>query len=205
MSQPIATVLERNLDYEPVPTSGDLDRPLVEALRLSTPTSVERLVARYGDRVHRLATRIPGNEQDAEEVAQDALWAVVRKIDTFRGYSAFGSWLYRIVANAAYEKLRMRRGRHADHLWDEGGPSLEARGVAGWRAHEDDPCRRIEWRRVLTSAINDLPVDYRTVLVLHDVEGWSSAEICRVLGLSAPAVKSRVRRARSRVRKRLRG
>src|SRR5258708_7825912 len=81
------------------------DRELVEALRLHEPTAAERLVATYGDRAYRLATGITGNAQDAEEVVQDVFWTVVRKIDTFRGESAFGSWLYRIVANEAYQKV----------------------------------------------------------------------------------------------------
>ena len=70
--------------------------------------ATEALVATYGDRVYRLAIRITGNSSDAEEVVQDALWAASRKIDTFRGTAAFGSWVYRITANAAYQK---RRGR----------------------------------------------------------------------------------------------
>jgi len=88
---------------------ADRDHGLVEALRLHEPTAAERLVATYGDRAYRLATGITGNAQDAEEVVQDVFWTAVRKIDTFRGESTFGSWLYRIVANAAYQKVRGRR------------------------------------------------------------------------------------------------
>src|SRR6266571_7001031 len=90
---------------------ADRDLDLVEALRLHEPTAAERLVATYGDRAYRLATGITGNGQDAEEVVQDACWSVVRKIDLFRGDSTFGSWFYRIVANAAYGKLRRRQNR----------------------------------------------------------------------------------------------
>src|SRR5262249_31353378 len=89
----------------------DRDAGLVERLRRQEPGAAEALVAAYGDRVYRLAIRITGNEQDAEEVMQDALWTAARKIDTFKGESAFGSWLYRITANAAYQKLRSRQGR----------------------------------------------------------------------------------------------
>src|SRR6266566_3327803 len=84
----------------------DPDAALVAQIRRGEAGAVEGLVGAYGDRVYRLAIRITGNASDAEEVAQDALWAVSRKIDTFRGTSAFGSWLYRITANAAYQKLR---------------------------------------------------------------------------------------------------
>src|SRR5213596_4422011 len=84
------------------------DQVLLAALRERLPTAAEALTATYGDRAYRLAVRITGNEQDAEEAVQDAFWSVVRKIDTFRGDSAFGSWVYRIVSNAAYEKIRRR-------------------------------------------------------------------------------------------------
>src|ERR687887_1916823 len=94
-------------------TRLDHDQDLLTALREREPTAAEALITAYGDRAYRLAVRITGNEQDAEETVQDAFWSVIRKIDTFRGNSAFGSWLYRIVANAAYQKLRNRqRSRH---------------------------------------------------------------------------------------------
>jgi DNA-directed RNA polymerase specialized sigma24 family protein len=91
-----------HMTLEPKPTAGavqercaDRDRELVEALRLHKPIAAELLVATYGDRAYRLARGITGNAQDAEEVVQDVIWTVVRKIDTFRGESAFGSWVYR--------------------------------------------------------------------------------------------------------------
>ena len=89
----------------------DADAGLVEALRREDPEAAEQLVERFGDRVYRLALRITGSKEDAEEAAQDALWTAARKIGTFKGESAFGSWLYRITANAAYQKLRTRRGK----------------------------------------------------------------------------------------------
>jgi len=87
-------------------TRVDPDGALVAALRRGDPTAAEDLVAAYGNRAYRLAWRITGSAQDAEEAVQDAFLSVTRKIDTFRGESAFGSWLYRIVANAAYQRCR---------------------------------------------------------------------------------------------------
>lgn len=84
----------------------DADLELVEPLRRGEASATERLVARYGDLAYRLAIRLCGREEDAEEVVQDAFWAVIRKVDTFRGEAAFGSWFYRIVANAAILKVR---------------------------------------------------------------------------------------------------
>src|SRR5215470_7875615 len=82
--------------------ASDPDAALLEQLRRRDAGATETLVGTYGDRVYRLAIRITGSASDAEEVVQDALWTVTRKIDTFRGEAAFGSWVYRITANAAY-------------------------------------------------------------------------------------------------------
>ena len=187
---------------------ADRDLDLLEALRLHEPTAVERLVTTYGERAYRLATSITGNEQDAEEVVQDAFWTVVRKIETFRGESAFGSWLYRIVANAAYQKLRGWRSRGRDLSLDEVLPSFDAHGrhigpVADWSAQVDDPSVQTELRLALTSAIDALPPVSRTMLVLRDVEGLSNSEIAEALGLSVMIVKVRVHRARLFLRKQL--
>src|SRR5689334_2265827 len=186
----------------------DRDCGLAEALRRGEPFAPERLIGEYGERAHRLASRITGNGQDAQEVVQDAFWTVVRKIDTFRGESAFGSWLYRIVANAAYQKLRRRRRRRRDVPLDEVLPRFDDAGrhagpVDDWSCCVDDPALRTELRVVLTTAIDELPATYRTVLVLRDVEGRSNLEIARALGLHLGVVKSRVHRARLFLRKRL--
>jgi RNA polymerase sigma-70 factor, ECF subfamily len=186
----------------------DRDRHLVEALRRREPTAAERLVAAHGHRAYRLAARITGSAQDAEEVVQDAFWTVVRKIDTFRGDAAFASWLHRVVVNAAYQKLRVQRGWKAGRSLDEVVPFFDEHGrhgapIADWAAQVDDPSLQTHLRMVLTSAIAELPADYRTALVLHDVEGFSNVEIARALRLSLPNVKSRVHRARLFLRKRL--
>jgi len=187
-------------------TYGDHD--IVEALRLRESSAAETLVTRYGERAYRLARRITGNGQDAEEVVQDAFWTVIRKIDTFRGESAFGSWLYRIVANAAYQKLRGRPYRRHDISLDEVLPLLDESGrhvapAVDWSPRLDDPSIQIELRLALTAAIDELPAGYRVALVLRDVEGRSNAEIAETLGLNIPVVKTRVHRARLFLRKKL--
>ena len=190
------------------PARVDRDRQLVEALRRREPAAAELLVASYGDRAYRLAIGIAGSARDAEEVVQDAFWTVVRKIDTFRSESAFGSWFYRIVANAAYQKLRRRPSRRGEISLDEVLPMFHENGqhvapIADWSASVDDPSRRTELRMALTAAIEELPPDYRTAILLHDVEGLSNVEVAATLGLGVPNVKSRVHRARLFLRKRL--
>ena len=187
---------------------ADRDLDLLEALRQREPTAAERLVTTYGDRAYRLATSITGDGQDAEEVVQDAFWTVVRKIDGFRGESAFGSWLYRIVANAAYQKVRGRQSRRAEVSLDDVLPLFDERGqhvapMADWSSRVDDHAVQIDLRMALTSAIDKLPADYRTAVLLRDVEGLSHLQIAEVLSLSVPTVKCRVHRARLFLRKQL--
>jgi len=200
-------VVERKTEGVADSRGADGDGDLVEALRRDEPMAAERLVTRYGERAYRLASRITGHRQDAEEVVQDAFWAVVRKIDSFRGESAFGSWLYRIVANAAYQKLR-RRNRRQELSLDEVLPFFDEcdRHVApeiDWTPRGSDPATQTELRMALTAAIDELPAASRTALVLRDVEGRSNEEIAEALGLSVPVVKTRVHRARLLLRKRL--
>ena len=109
-------------------TSIDPDAALVAQLRRADTGAAEALVGAYGDRVYRLAIRITGNASDAEEVVQDALWTASRKIDTFRGAAAFGSWVYRITANAAYQKLRGRRSKRHEVSWEDLVPPFDDNG-----------------------------------------------------------------------------
>ena len=189
-------------------TRIDRDGPLVAALRRRDPMAAEDLVAAYGDRAGRLARRITGNAQDGEETVQDAFLSVIRKIDTFRGDAAFGSWLYRIVANAAYQRCRSRRGRGAEVSLDSLLPAFDAHGrhvapVSDWSMSVDDPARQTELRMVLTTAIEELPADYRAIVLLRDVEGLSHHDIAESLGLTVVNVKSRVYRARLFLRRQL--
>ena len=189
-------------------TKTDSDAALVEALRREDPDAPEQLVETFGDRVYRLALRITGSKEDAEEAAQDALWTAARKISTFKGESAFGSWLYRIAANAAYQKLRARKQKSREIAMDDVLPTLDDDGrhfepMADWSDRVDEQALQGELRRVLQQAIDGLPPDYRTALVLHDVEGLSNPDIAEALNISLPAVKSRVHRSRLYVRKRL--
>src|SRR5215813_3574636 len=190
------------------PRRPDPDAILVEKLRRGDVDAPDLLVETFGDRVYRLAIRITGNEQDAEEVVQDALWTAARKIDTFKGESAFGSWLYRITANTAYQKLRGRQAKKHEVPWEDLLPAFDddrrhVEPVVDWSGKAEEPALQAELRTVLTTAINDLPADYRTAFLMHDVEGLSNPEIAESLHLSLPAVKSRVHRSRLFLRERL--
>src|SRR5947208_5410477 len=207
MEMSLEMVLEPDTSAVADGRRADRDLALLEALRRHESTAAERLLTTYGERAYRLAVGITGNEQDAEEVVQDALWSVVRKIDTFRGESAFGSWLYRIVANAAYQKLRGRPGGRRELSLDELLPFFDESGnvtpTADWSPRVDDPSLQAELRTAVTAAIDELPAAYRIAFVLRDVEGRSNLEIAEALGLSVPLVRTRVHRARLFLRTRL--
>ena len=186
----------------------DRDADLIDALRVGDPAGAERLVSMFGDRAYRLAIAITGNQQDAEEAVQDAFWSVIRKIDTFRGDAALGSWIYRITANAAYRSRR--NGTHRRNeisldevllLFHENG--CYAKPIVDWSAELEDPAVQTELRGILTSALEELPDHYRAVIILHDVEGLSMAEVADCLDITVPAAKARAHRARLLLRQRL--
>jgi len=186
----------------------DQDAALVAGLRRGDPQAMEQLVETFADRVYRLTFRITGSREDAEEATQDALWTAGRKIDTFKGESAFGSWLYRIAANAAYMKLRRRKATAREVAIEEVLPALDDGGLHfepmdDWSPRVDEQALNGELREILDAALAELPPDYRTALVLHDVEGLSNPDVAETLGISLPAVKSRVHRSRLFLRQRL--
>jgi RNA polymerase sigma-70 factor (ECF subfamily) len=188
----------------------DRDAALVEQLRRGTAEAVEALVGVYGDRVYRLAIRITGNAADAEEVVQDILWTVSRKIDTFQGAAAFGSWVYRITANAACQKLRGGRSKRNEVSWDALAPAFDEEGqqveaAVDWSRRLEDPAIADELRSVLLGVIDELPDHFRSVFLLHDVEGLSNPQIAETLHVDLGTVKSRVHRARLLLRRRLAG
>jgi RNA polymerase sigma-70 factor (ECF subfamily) len=189
-------------------TRLDPDQKLLTALRERESTAAEALITAYGDRAYRLAVRITGNQHDAEEVVQDAFLSVVRKIDTFRGDSALGSWIYRIISNAAYEKIR-RRPRALVHMsLDEALPPFDENGrhaglISDWSSDIDDPAVQTELRATLSSAVSELPAHYRAVIVLRDVEGLSMAEVAEALRITVPTAKTRAHRGRLLLRQRL--
>ena len=193
---------------ETASTRIDRDGPLVKALRRREPTAAERLVATYGDRAYRLAVGITGNRQDAEEAVQDAFWSVIRKIDTFRGHSALGSWVYRIVVNAAVRSsgaaradaptFRSKRFFSRSTKMD----GMLVRSPTGRRASRTQSCKPSSGPSS-TRPSASFPPGYRAVIVLRDIEGLPMAEVAGSLGITLANAKCRTHRARLFLRKRL--
>jgi len=183
------------------------DQRLVEALRRGEKGGVEELVDRYGGWIHRVARRLLDDPRDAEEVTQDVLLSAVQKIQTFKGEAAFSSWLYRIAANAAYQRLRAKRSR-AEISLEPFLPAFDGEGrhvqpVVDWSGQLEDPAVAGEARAAIERSLSRLPIEYRVVILLHDVEGLPNEEVATALGLTVAAVKSRVHRARLFLRQEL--
>jgi RNA polymerase sigma-70 factor, ECF subfamily len=133
---------------------------------------------------------------------------VLRNIGTFRGDASLGSWIYRIVANAAYQNVRRRRHRRDEICLEDVLPPFQEDGrhagpISDWSARIDDPAAQTELRAALNGAIDDLPPVYRVAIVLRDVQGSSMRDVAHALKISVANAKSRVHRGRLFLRKRL--
>jgi RNA polymerase sigma-70 factor (ECF subfamily) len=186
----------------------DSEAALVEALRREDPDAADRLVERYGERLFRLAAGVTGTREDAEEATQVALVKAVRTIETFKGDSSFGGWLDRLAAGVAHRKLLRRPPKSETVALDDVLPPFDRAGrhfepMNDWSGRIDGAGLQGELRRVMTDAIDALPPDHRTALVLRDVEGMSDADIAEVLGVGPSAVRARVHRSRLFLRQRL--
>jgi RNA polymerase sigma-70 factor, ECF subfamily len=183
----------------------DKDGPLVERVKAGDHAAFTELVKRYEGKVYQLALRLTGNGMDAGDVIQDVFLSVYQKIHTFRGAAAFSSWLYRITANASFAKLNQRRRAAAVSL-DDVLPAVEEQSsdlYSEWSLKPDAVLFNKETREALERAINELPEEFRTVVVLRDVQNLSNQEVADILNLSIPAIKSRLHRARLVLRKKL--
>ena len=185
------------------------DRQLAERLRQGDSAAVPELQATYGARIYQLAFRYMKNREDAEEVMQDVLLSVFRKIDAFRGDAALSSWIYRITFNTAMSRLRTLRYRRPAELPQETvfrtefvdpGPPRE---VADWSDLADDHLLRSEMRTRLVSALSKLQDIYRAAVLLRDVQGLSTQEASAVLGVKPQTLKSRLHRGRLILREQL--
>jgi RNA polymerase sigma-70 factor, ECF subfamily len=160
-----------------------------------TPELVYR---KYAPRIYAIARRMLGNDADAEDVMQEVLLQVIRKLGTFRGDSQLGTWLHRVTVNAAlaHRQKRANRQKHeVNEAIDEMSPATPGASVNRGGAPEE-PVLAAEQHELIEKAIKTLPEPYRDVFVLADVEGLPNPEIADMLGLSVPAVKSRLHRAR---------
>jgi RNA polymerase sigma-70 factor (ECF subfamily) len=185
------------------------DELLVERARAKDEAAFEELVGRYDDKLYRLAMRFVRNETDAQEILQDAFLSAWRNLPTFEGRAQFGSWMYRVTVNAALMLLRSRN-RHPEVTVDDVEPTAlnnavaesgqSMRGSADWSQRADEQMQSQEMRAHIQASVDSLPEGLRTVFLLRDVEELSTEDTAEMLGLSVPAVKTRLHRARLALR-----
>lgn len=182
---------------------------LVERLRDHDELALAELSALYGPRIFQLAFRYVRNHEDAEEVVQDVLLKVFRKIEMFRGDSALSSWIYRITFNTAMSRLRRTKATRLAEVTEleigtsssEDGPS--ALDPADWSHMADEEMLRRQLRERVVSAVGDLPAIYREPVILRDLRGMSTEEASTRLRVKDQTLKSRLHRGRLLLRDRL--
>ena len=177
---------------------------LVAAAKSGDVTAFEELVSRYERKIFRLTMNITRNREDAEDAMQDAFLKSYSHLKTFQGDSRFYTWLVRIAANEALMRLRKRRpGQFSLDEPIEGDEDLMPRELQDWGPGPEQRFAQTEMREILSNVIDELEPEYRTVFVLRDIEELSTEETADAVGISVPAVKSRLLRARLKLRQKL--
>lgn len=180
------------------------DDQLIQNFLKGDTQSFEEILNRYSTKVFNLAFRLTKNHEDAEEVLQDVFTTVFKKVNKFEGKAAFSSWVYRVTVNSSFMKLRKRRRSRTVFIEDMPPADRET-----WIAEDTeqvsalDETFRSEVRTLLEKHIRTLPDDYRGVFVLRDIDGFTNREVGKLLNLTTPAVKSRLHRARSLLKRRI--
>lgn len=170
-------------------------------LRAGDPGSYEQLVRAHGGRMLSVARRFVRNEQDAQDCVQEAFLKAFQNINGFEGRAALGTWLHRIVVNVALGKIRSGN-RRPEFSIEDLLPEFDTEGsrVDPGRQELASPEAQIEAAEIgqlVRSAIDQLPEDYRNVIVLRDIEGYDTEETAALLGIASGAVKTRLHRARA--------
>jgi RNA polymerase sigma-70 factor (ECF subfamily) len=184
----------------PVTTSGVDEQALVAAVRAGEEWAFEAVVRLFGGRLLAVARRITRNDEDARDAVQSAYLSAFKSLKNFEGGCQLSTWLHRIVVNTALMRLRSRRRKPEDSIelllpaFKEDGHHVEQ--FAEWSAPADTLLERQETRARVRACINELPDNYREILVLRDIEELSTDEVAQMLSLTKTAVKVRLHRAR---------
>lgn len=182
--------------------SGPSDEELVRRVQQGDSSAFGELVLRYQDRIFTVCLRQLGERTLAEEVAQDVFLSAFRALGTFRGDAKLSTWLFRIAINQCKNKrLYNRRRAHGRHepLDGEPHPDRPSRQLAHPDRGPDAGVHRSEAERLLAEALQELEPDYRSIIVLRDIEDLAYDDIAEALGIARGTVKSRLHRARAQL------
>jgi RNA polymerase sigma-70 factor, ECF subfamily len=178
---------------------------LVAKAREGDLAAFNELVNSYSRKIFRLAKHITQNEEDAEDVLQETFLKAFEHLGNFQGQSKFYTWIVRIAVNESLMKLRKRKSDRSvplDEPMDTGEDTV-VREIAVWDENPEQKYSREELGQILDEAVQGLRPAFRTVFVLRDIEELSTEETAEALGISVPAVKSRLLRARLQLREKL--
>lgn len=187
----------------------ELEEKLVKELKEGKIEAFDEIVNLFQRKIYSLSFNLTRNQMDAQDVTQEVLLTIYRKIDTFLGKSAFSSWVYRITINASYMKLRSRKKEQYVSM-DDILPSFNSSGfqqerIQDWTDRTDASLYANETKETIEKAVEQMPEKEKVVFLLRDVDGLSTEKVGEILDLSVPAVKSRLHRARLFLRKKLSG
>lgn len=181
--------------------TSSTDEELVKKSQQNDERAFGELVGRYESKVYSLAMKMLRNPEDAEDVLQDTFLRAYRGIKSFQGNSTFSTWIYRITANSAL--MRLRKKQLPTVSIDDADERETPINIADWAPGPVEQLLTQETQKAMSEAIEALPPEFRQVFILRDVEELSNAEVADILDLSVAAVKSRLHRARLKVRNRL--
>ena len=178
---------------------------LVPKAQLGDLESFEALVNLYEKRIYHIAYKLVGSPHDAEDILQETFLKAFENLQKFRGESSFYTWIVKIAVNAALHRMN-KQGRHpmvSLTVSNSEDDNFRPEEIAAWEEDPEKLYSREETRQILEQAIASLPVIYRTVFLLRDVEDLPLQDIAGTLGISLPAAKSRLIRARLELREKL--
>lgn len=188
----------------PAEVESDAEKRLLSRLRSADESAFEEVVRANWPRLMAVARRFLPVEEDAQDAVQDAFLSAFRGIDAFKEDARLGTWLHRIVVNAALMKIRSRRNKSERSIEDMLPKFKQDGHLAGpssdWVLSIDDAAGQRETQEVVRQGIDRLPDMYRNVLMLRDIEERSTEESAQLLGISNAAVKTRLHRARLALR-----
>ena len=180
---------------------------LIAGLRSRDQASYQRLIADFGPCMYRIALRLTGGPQDAQDVLQETMLTVMAKVDTIEQPDLLGAWLRRVTVNTALMRLRTRRGEPLSGVGSDdveftaGGRRIHP--VLSWPPLPEDELLRRETRTVLEAAVSSLPDGAREVYVLAEIEDLPREEVAEILGVTREVVRVRLHRARTSLRQTL--
>ncbi len=172
------------------------DAILVKDIKHGNAAAMEEIVRRYSNKVYNLAYHLTRDASAAEEIMQEVFLTVIAKINTLTNDAYFSTWLYRVATNASYGFLRKEKKFTEQTTLEEIDQETSQDYEYDWSTLPDDILLSEESRTILQGSIDPLPEAMKTVVIMKDVEGFSNEEIAQSLGISVPAVKSRLHRGR---------